>query len=355
MLWFQTQRGTFVATGHIGTLFASNLGYDGWFLRWFCGMMSGASAIRVRVPASSANLGPGFDALALALGLYLRCTLRRSPQGMRITASGTDQSEIPCDSSNLIMRAFCRVAGEKSSDEVELKIENEVPLGKGLGSSAAAIVAGLALGSEWQRFSRGPGPAETLSTKDQLVQLATEIEGHPDNVAAAVRGGLVTSCQGEDGSVLSVNSPLPSNLQVVLIVPECLLSTEQARAALPDQYLRRDAVFNLQRVALLLGALQAGRTELLGEAMQDRLHQPYRAPLVPGFDDLLKFSLEPSKTPGLLGLALSGAGPSVVALCSERAREIGETIGECFRRHAVEAEARQLSVDHEGLVVERVP
>ena len=318
-------------------------------------MMSNATAIRVRVPASSANLGPGFDTLALALDLYLRCTLRRSSQGLKITAAGTDSCEIPCDSSNLILRAFSRVAGEASTQNVELEIENEVPLGRGLGSSAAAIVAGLALGNEWQGLSHGSGPADPPLTREQLVQLATEMEGHPDNVAAAVRGGLLISCQGESGSVLTVNSPLPPELQIVLVVPECRLSTEQARAALPEKYSRRDAVFNVQRVALLLGALREGRTELLAEAMQDRLHQPFRAPLVPGFDEVLKLSQEPSKVPGLLGLALSGAGPSVVAFCSGRTREVGETIAGCFGRHGVKAEAWQLSVDHEGLVVERVP
>ena len=304
--------------------------------------MDQPSEIRVRVPASSANLGPGFDTLALALGLYLKCTLRKSAHGLKIAASGTDSREIPCDPSNLVYRAFRRWAEESGHENVELEIQNEIPLGRGLGSSAAAIVAGLALANGWAGLNR---------SKEQLIQVATEIEGHPDNVSAAVLGGLVMSCQGQDGSVIALNCPFHAGLEVVVVVPEFRLSTEAARAALPEQYSRRDAVFNIQRVALLVGALRDGRTELIAEAMQDRLHQPYRARLVPGFDEVLKLS----RIPGLLGVALSGAGPSVVALCDGRAREIGETIAGCFRKHAIEAAAMQLPVDQQGLLAERTP
>src|SRR3990167_2794118 len=204
--------------------------------------MDNLPAIRVRVPASSANLGPGFDVLALALGLYLRCTLRESGAGFAVRVSGTDSAAITRDESNLIWRAFLRLAGERAPRGVELQIVNEIPIGKGLGSSAAAIVAGLALANEWTG----------LNKSKEIVQLAAEMEGHPDNVSAAVWGGLVASCQAEDGRVLSVRNQLSANVEVVLVVPEFELPTEAARAALPAQYSRQDAVFNLQRVALLL-------------------------------------------------------------------------------------------------------
>ena len=305
--------------------------------------MDRASAIQVRVPASSANLGPGFDVLALALGLYLRCTLRRSDQGLRVRATGADSSEIPCDESNLIRRAFARLAGEqKAKEPVELEIANEIPLGKGLGSSGAAIVAGLALANEWCGLNQ---------SLEQLIQLATEMEGHPDNVAAAVRGGLVASCQAEDGTVLSLKSGYPAGLEVILVVPQFRLSTAKARAALPAQYSRQDAVFNLQRVALLLAALREGRTELIAEAMRDRLHQPWRAPLVPGLEPILKLA----PMAGLLGVALSGAGPSVVALCRNPGAEVAEAIVDCFRQQNVDATAHHLPVDEQGLVVEKAP
>ena len=300
-----------------------------------------ASAVRVRVPASSANLGPGFDTLALALGLYLQCTLRKSQQGFRIQVSGTDCETIPRDESNMIWQAFTRLAEEQPSSGFELEIINEVPIGKGLGSSAAAIVAGLAMANEWLGLNK---------SKDQLIEIATKMEGHPDNVAAAVRGGLVISCQAEDGTVIAVNSSIQANLEVALVVPQCQLSTEVARAVLPAHYSRRDAVFNLQRVALLLAALREGHQELLAVAMLDRLHQPYRAPLVPGFQEILELR----GIPGLLGLALSGAGPSVVAFCSGHTTEVGEAIASCFRTHGVEAATHWLPIDSQGLVIEKV-
>ena len=307
--------------------------------------MDQPSAIRVRVPASSANLGPGFDTLALALRLYLVCTLRRAKGRSKVLVSGVDTAAIPQDSSNLIFQTFCREAGsvatEPGAEASELKIENNIPLGRGLGSSAAAIVAGLSLANEWSKLGR---------SRDELIQRATEIEGHPDNVAAAVRGGLAASCQNEEGSVVSVNCPVAPGLEVVLVVPESRLATEKARAALPDKYSRKDAVFNVQRVALLIEAFRAGRKDLLAEAMRDRLHQPYRAPLVPG----LREALNLTGVEGLLGVALSGAGPSVLALCDGNTRQIGESIAGCFRKQGIGAEARPLPIDLEGLAVEKI-
>jgi homoserine kinase len=147
--------------------------------------MQSSKTIRVRVPASSANLGPGFDALGLALGLHLECTLRSSAAGLKVTSSGVDCAEIPADSSNLILRTFSRWAGPEAAASLELDIHNEIPLGRGLGSSAAAIVAGLALANAYAGLHR---------SREELIQAATEVEGHPDNVAAAICGGLVVSC-----------------------------------------------------------------------------------------------------------------------------------------------------------------
>lgn len=302
--------------------------------------MNTGRAIRVRVPASSANLGPGFDTLALALGLYLECTLRPSDQGFIVRVSGDDPA-IPPDETNLTWRSFLRLAGGKAPGGVELEIVNDIPVGKGLGSSAAAIVAGLALANE--RLGLG-------KSREELVQLAAEIEGHPDNVAAAVWGGFVVSCQNEDGRVMSVKLGRAAAVEVVLAVPEFQLSTTAARAALPAQYSRKDAVFNVQRVALLLAALADGRADLFREAMRDRLHQPYRAPLIPGLEDILRLR----DVPGLLGVALSGAGPSVVAFCSGHAEEVGAAMVACFRAKNIAARARRLPVDIAGVVVERV-
>jgi homoserine kinase len=303
--------------------------------------MNDPEAIRVRVPASSANLGPGFDTLALALGLYLECTLRASESGFLVRVSGEDASGIPPDETNLTWRAFLRLAGARAPRGLTLEIANDIPVGKGLGSSAAAIVAGLALANEWLELGK---------SREELVQLAAEIEGHPDNVAAAAWGGLVVSCQSENGQILAVKLRPPAALEVVLAIPEFQLSTTAARAALPAQYSRQDAVFNVQRVALLLAALADGRADLFREAMRDRLHQPYRAPLIPGLEDILRLR----DVPGLLGVALSGAGPSVIAFCSGHADEIGAAMVACFRAKNIAARARRLAVDTEGVVVERI-
>jgi homoserine kinase len=309
--------------------------------------MSSGKEIRVRVPASSANLGPGFDALALALGLYLRCTLRPSKGGLKITATGTDASEIPADESNLIWKTFAKNAGENASGAFELEIANEIPLGRGLGSSAAAIVAGLALADAWSGTKSGAKTGTTRG-KQWLIEAATGLEGHPDNVSAAALGGLVVSCQTDDGRVLTAAGSVPRDVQVVLVVPEQRLSTEAARAVLPQHYARQDAVFNVQRAALFLAALQSGRTDLLREAMRDRIHQPYRAPLIPGFTE----ALQVEGVPGLLGVALSGAGPSVIALCQGDGSAAGAAIAGCFRRKGIPADATVLSIDPQGLITE---
>jgi len=302
-------------------------------------LSANSSKLCVQVPASTANLGPGFDVLGMALGLHLRCTLTESTDGFHIVASGTDADTITKDETNLIWRAFSRLAGGKENHNFQLEIDNHIPIGKGLGSSAAATVAGLALANEWHNFGHG---------KEKLVRIATEMEGHPDNVAAAARGGLVMSCQTDDGDVISLNIETQGVLEIALVVPQFKLSTEKARAALPASYSRKDAVFNLQRLALLLASLRDGHHELLAEAMRDRMHQPFRAALIPGFAEMLKLK----GIPGMHGIALSGAGPSVLALCSKNTVSAGEAISSIFRKHGIESKLYNLPVDSHGLVVE---
>ena len=303
--------------------------------------MSDLQAIRVRAPASSANLGPGFDTMALALGLYLECTLRPSGKGFSVRVAGAEHSGIPPDETSLTWRAFLRLTGGNAPPGAVLEIANDIPVGKGLGSSAAAIVAGLAMANEWANLGK---------SREELVQAATEIEGHPDNVAAAVLGGFVVNCQTENGRVVSIKQGLGTPMEIVLVVPDFQLSTSAARAALPVQVSRKDSVFNVQRAALLVAALAQGRTDLIREAMQDRLHQPYRAPLIPGLED----AIELRGVPGLLGVALSGAGPSVVAFCSGHTEEVGAAIADCFQAKQIQAHARVLRVEEKGVVAERI-
>jgi homoserine kinase len=294
------------------------------------------------VPASTSNLGAGFDTFSLALQLYLTVTARvatRASAICRVNSSGEGSTSglLSPTEDNLIFRAMSFAAEREgwSLPHVQLDVDNELPLGRGLGSSAAAIVAGIALGS---LICGKELSAETL------LQYAFEMEGHADNVAAAYHGGFVVSCVKLDGSVLAVKRSWPGDLKVVVVSPDALLKTTEMRNALPDAIGRDAAVHNLQRVALFDAALEAGDYDLLWEATQDRMHQPYRQSLVPGLAD----ALATKPQPGLIAVALSGSGPSVVALAIDHFHEIGETIANSFGGHGMPATVRLLEVDREG-------
>jgi homoserine kinase len=296
----------------------------------------------VRVPASTSNLGAGFDAFSLALQLYLTVkasVVPESPAKCHVTSSGEGSSSglLSATEENLIFRAMSLVAEREgwTLPPVRLDVHNEIPLGRGLGSSAAAIVAGITLSS----LICGQGlPAATV------LRYALEMEGHADNVAAAYHGGWVVSCVKPDGAVITVKRPWPQDLKVVVVSPEALLKTAETRSALLATVERAAAVHNLQRVALFGAAIEAGAYDLLWDAMQDRMHQPQRQSLVPG----LAKALATKPQPGLLGLALSGSGPSVIALAQDHLAEIGEAIASSFRRHGLPAMVRLLEVDREG-------
>jgi homoserine kinase len=295
----------------------------------------------VRVPASTSNLGPGFDCFGLALKLYLtvRATVAPgAPEQCRITTTGAKENEaLPRNAVNLIYRAmsFATLRAGAMLPPVELLVHNEIPLASGLGSSAAAIVAGIKLG----------GLITETQISDQTIQeYATEFEGHPDNVAASLYGGFLASCVCSDGAVISVKFSWPAQIRVVVVSPHSQLSTHVARAALQRTVSRQDAVYNLQRTALFTAALAQQRYDLFWEAMHDRLHQPQRESLVPGLAEALALP----RMPGLLGLALSGAGPSIVALVDGNEEAIGARIASCFQARKIESTVRILEVDNEG-------
>lgn len=303
--------------------------------------MSKERSFAVRVPGSTSNLGPGFDCFGLALQLYLtvRATVSTiAAEPCRVTTTGAKENEaLPRNAVNLIYRAMAFAARREGASlpSVDLIAHNEIPLASGLGSSAAAIVAGIKLG----------GLITGKEISDQAIQnYATEFEGHPDNVAASLHGGFLASCVSHEGDVVSTKFAWPAQIRVVVVSPHSQLPTHVARAALPRTITRHDAVYNLQRTALFTAALAQRRYDLLWEAMRDRLHQPYRESLVPGLAEALALP----QTQGLLGIALSGAGPSIVALVDDNEQEIGARVADCFQARGIESTVRALDVDNEG-------
>lgn len=300
-------------------------------------------SFEVRVPASTANLGSGFDCLGLALDLYLTARVTVSPDsvaGSTVRSRGVPGSAaLPSGPhENLILRVMKHVADKVGAilPPVRLAVQNEIPIAGGLGSSAAAIVAGIALGYAvcGKKF-----------TEDAALRCATWFESHVDNIGAALLGQLVVSMVRSDGSVVALRRSWPAEVRVVAVTPEISLKTDASRAALPKSVSHADAVFNLQRSALFLAALDARRYDLLADAMQDRLHQSYRMGLIPGLDEALAMP----RIPGMLGRALSGSGPTVIALATENFAEIGATIASHFKSNGLPATIRDLSVAEEGM------
>ncbi|HEX5260617.1 MAG TPA: homoserine kinase [Gaiellales bacterium] len=252
--------------------------------------------LRVTAPASSANLGPGFDCLAVALELRNEVEVTRlESDEVRVVVEGEGAGEAPEGLDNLFVQAFAAAGGDPQG--LEFRMLNRVPFARGLGSSAATIAAGVIAGLAW---SGGDG--------DPL-RLTAELEGHPDNAAAAVEGGLTLAWKTPAGPRALRLGRCP--VEFVAVVPPDELSTEQARAALPPQVSHYDAAYTAGRAALLVAALDAGRLDLVGDALDDRLHEPFRAPLVPLLAEVRARILD---LPAL-GATLSGAGPTVLVWC----------------------------------------
>ena len=300
-----------------------------------------AQSFEVCLPASTSNLGPGFDCFGLALKLYLtvRCSAApKAKDACRVRTTGAKENRaLPRNASNLIYRAMAFAARREEIElpPIDMIVHNEIPLASGLGSSAAAIVAGIKL----------CGLIAGREINDQTIRnYATEFEGHPDNVTATLCGGFVASCVKNDGTVVTTKFDWPAHIRAVVVSPRSQLPTHVARAALPRSVTRGDAVHNLQRTALFISALAQQRYDLFWEAMRDRLHQPRRESLVPGLAEALALP----QMPGLLGVALSGAGPSIVALVDANEKQIGNRIASCFREHKIQSTVRVLDVDNEG-------
>jgi homoserine kinase len=301
-------------------------------------------AVRVQVPASTANLGPAFDCAAIALNLYLRVLAEpRSAPGFEICYRGVDADRVPAGDENLVARAIraYSATAKTAIAGARIEIESDIPIGVGLGSSAAAIIAGLLTGAELA----GGKPDRSL-----LLREAASLEHHPDNVTAALCGGFIVAATtgGEGGSlgeVLFHRCDVSESLDFIAVTPDRPLPTEKARSVLPAQYSRHDVVQNLQRVALLTAAFCSGNG-LAPEFFRDRIHQPYRSALIPGIADCLEF-----RHAGLAGVFISGAGSSVMAIATKNAAEIAEALVANFSRNGVKARATHLKADNRGAQV----
>ncbi len=293
----------------------------------------------VSVPATSANLGPGFDSVGLALDLRIRAdvTVLDAGDAPRWTFTGPEaptHNGLRDEMLRAIRTLFAAVGAVPPP--LAIVVDNPIPLGRGLGGSAAGAALGLAIGAA----VRDPAPDEA-----ELTRTISVLEGHPDNGVPAIVGGVVVAV-AEDEDVIYARFAPPPELRAFVVVPGFSMPTREARAILPDAYPRRDAVYNVGHAALLGAAFASGDIGLLRVAMRDRLHQPFRASFVPGLNEMIALDV-----PGLAGVALSGAGPSVLALATPGSAA-GERIREIFASHDVVARVFDLALATRGIVTE---
>lgn len=297
--------------------------------------------VSVRVPATSANCGPGFDTLGLACNLYNYFTYEITDSGLSLEIEGEGSGKLQTNKKNLAFLSFFKIWDRLVGKNVGLRItmKNDIPMSRGLGSSSTAIVAGLTAANVLT--------GDTL-TKNDLVCLATEIEGHPDNVAPAILGGITISYL-EKGKADSLRFLPKKPLKLVAVVPDFPLATSLARAAIPPNVPHQDAVFNTSRAALLVGALLTGEYQHLPAGLDDRLHQPYRAHLIPGLEHVFAAA----KSQGAYGAIISGAGSTLMAYVPEHVdcNKVGLAMSQAFDKNGMSSIFHILDIDAEGAIV----
>ncbi len=301
----------------------------------------GSNELRVRVPATTANLGPGFDAFGMALTVYNTFTVRPAAAGMAITLAGEGAGELPCGGDNLFVQAFARAYAACGAEPpaIHLHMHNCIPLARGLGSSASAAVGGLVAANHLL--------AGALDD-DGLLRLACEIEGHPDNVAAALLGGLIVCAADAGAAPTYARIPVSQDLRAVVCVPEQHLPTALARKVVPQEVALGDAVFNIGHAALLLTGIMQADPALIRAGMDDRLHQPYRAEIFPAMRPIMAAAL----SAGACGSALSGAGSSILALTFARPEPVAAAMLAAAQAHGAPARTLILSCAEAGAMVE---
>jgi homoserine kinase len=294
----------------------------------------------IRVPATSANMGPGYDIIAMALDIHNEFEITvGGKEHLKIVVEGEGIDDIPADENNLLYQALAAAYG-KAHREIPnfiIKQTNRIPVSRGLGSSATAALAGVII-------------AKTLLgralSRDVALKLAVEFEGHPDNVLAADRGGIVINYT--DGRFFkSVSIKPPNPIEIALVIPRLKIKTDQARRLLPRSHTTADVVTNLRNVALLVSALHTGQYELLSMALDDKIHQPHRAKLLPGFDE----AIEAAKKAGAYGAVLSGSGSSMVAFCRSGAEEISREMASVFLKEGIPCKNMATSITTTGVEV----
>lgn len=295
--------------------------------------------VKVIVPATSANCGPGFDVLGAACNLYNEFTYELTKRGFELEVTGEGSGRLHASGKNLAFSSFFRLWNEVTDRRytgLKVTMHNRIPLSRGLGSSSTAIVAGLMAAN----YLTG----NTL-TKQQLVNYATELEGHPDNVAPAILGGFTVSYMAY-GKANSLRFLPACELRFIAAVPSEPLSTAKARQAIPETVSHKDAVFNAGRSALLVSALLTGEYNYLPDALEDRLHQPYRMPLITGTQAVFKAA----KNAGAYGAIISGAGSTLMAYASPQAdcKKIGQAMQQAFEKAGQQAVYHILKLDTEG-------
>lgn len=309
--------------------------------------MCAVSTVNVTVPATTANLGPGFDCIGAALTLHNTFKFTRQPQpGFAIAVTGAEAKRVKTDESNLLYQAFVKFYQhiEQTPPPVQIEIQLGVPLARGLGSSATAIVGGLVGANQL---------AGSPLSQTEVMELAIAMEGHPDNVVPALLGGCRLAATVETQHAASLQNwaicdvPWHQDIVPVVAIPDFELSTAQARRVLPTQVSRADAIFNTAHLGLLLRGLETGQEEWIRAALQDRLHQPYRQALIQGYEGVRAAAM----AAGALGMVISGAGPTLLALVkTARAADVVAAMKQAWQQEGISAQVRSLAIDTQGAI-----
>lgn len=297
--------------------------------------------IKIRVPGTSGNLGPGFDTVGMAFQLYNYLTFDILSSGLQIEISGEGEDELSRGEDNIVYQAALQVFNRVNFQPQGLKIiqDNSIPISRGLGSSASSIVGGMV-------------GANLISgghlTKEEILKMAVDMEGHPDNVTPALMGGVTASVKGVQ-EVDYIKILPPGELHAIVAIPDFHLSTNVARQVIPARVDRGDAVFNIGRTSVMIGALMEGNLPLFGKMMEDRLHQPYRMSLIPG----IKKVFSGAKEAGALSVAISGAGPTIIAFVVDHEEKVALAMQDAFLSEGIPCRTLDLYPDAEGTVLIR--